>query len=203
MKHPRRADDSYKLRVFNLWRGESTSACRLLVSFSTCGRVGTTRVSGGPAGCCFPCCAFFRRSDRPVLGRCWARASDFSGRPGRTLGVADASLLFARLRVLMDRWRAKFLHSGQVELLARGRKRRGCSLFSAISVTASKSTPPSVCLGSFPPFQGVGKNKQTNTLEIGMEAREFGDFSQVCGEAATALEAGSHSSHAGVPRNLV
>jgi len=159
VKHTRRADDSYKLRVFNLWRGESTSACRLLVSFSTCGRVGTTRVSGGPAGCCFPCCAFFRRSDRPVLGRCWARASDFSGRPGRTLGVADASLLFARLRVLMDRWRAKFLHSGQVELLARGRKRRGCSLFSATTVTASKSTPPSVCLGSFPPFQGVGKNK--------------------------------------------
>ena len=34
----------------------------------------------------------------------------------------------------------------------------GCLLFSGISVTASKSTPPSVCLGSFPPFQGVGKN---------------------------------------------
>ena len=113
MKHARRADDSSKLRVFNLWRGESTSACRLSVSFSTCGRVGTTRVSGGPAGCCFPFCAFFRRSDRPVLGRCWARASDFSGRPGRTLGVVDASLLFPRLRVLMDRWRAKLLRSGQ------------------------------------------------------------------------------------------
>ena len=130
MKHTRRADDSSKLRVFNLWRGESTSACRLSVSFSTCGRVGTTRVSGGPAGCCFPFCAFFRRSDRPVLGRCWARASDFSGRPGRTLGVVDASLLFPRLRVLMDRWRAKLLRSGQ---------RFNCSL--AVGRDAKKPCP--------------------------------------------------------------
>ena len=113
MKHACRADDSYKFCVFNLWPSESMSARRLSMSFSTCGRVGTTRVSGGPAGCCFPFCAFFRRSDRPVLGRCWARASDFSGRPGRTLGVVDASLLFPRLRVLMDRWGAKFLRSGQ------------------------------------------------------------------------------------------
>ena len=41
-------------------------------------------------------------------------------------------------------------------------RRGGCSLFSGISVTASKSTPPSVCLGSFPPFQGVGKNFHPN-----------------------------------------
>ena len=38
----------------------------------------------------------------------------------------------------------------------------GCLLFSGIRVTASKSTPPSVCLGSFPPFQGVGKNLISN-----------------------------------------
>ena len=136
MKHARRADDSSKLRVFNLWRGESTSACRLSVSFSTCGRVGTTRVSGGPAGCCFPFCAFFRRSDRPVLGRCWARASDFSGRPGRTLGVVDASLLFARLRALMDRWRAKFLRSMIASMCC------VCARWCVRLCTATCATPP-------------------------------------------------------------